>query len=86
MRTVRPSPVISRIISSTAWLDSGSRPDVGSSNSSRSGSWRIERASARRVFMPVEKPPTWLSSACSMPKRWAAARMRSATFLPRPRP
>ena len=44
MRTVRPSPVISRIISSTAWLDSGSRPDVGSSKRSRSGSCRIERA------------------------------------------
>ena len=34
--------------------DSGSRPDVGSSNSRRSGSWSTERASASRVFMPVE--------------------------------
>jgi hypothetical protein len=61
--TVRPSSVISRIRSSTAWLALGSRPDVGSSKSRRSGSWRIDRARARRVFMPVEKPPTRWSRA-----------------------
>ena len=54
MTTVRPSAVISRIMSSTAWLDSGSRPEVGSSKSSSSGSCRTERARASRVFMPVE--------------------------------
>ena len=46
--------VISRMSSSTAWDDSGSRPEVGSSKSSSSGSCSTERASARRVFMPVE--------------------------------
>ncbi len=48
MTTVRPPVVISRISSSTAADDSGSRPEVGSSNSSSSGSCRTERASARR--------------------------------------
>lgn len=86
MTTVRPSSVISRIISSTAWLDSGSRPEVGSSNSSRSGWCRIDRARARRVFTPVENPPTRLSSVCSTPKRAAASRMRRSIWSPRPRP
>ena len=86
MTTVRPSSVISRIMSSTAWDDSGSRPEVGSSNKRRSGSCITERARARRVFMPVEYPPTCWSSACSMPNRAADSRMAFAAASRRPRP
>ena len=50
--TVRPSPVISRMRSSTACDDSGSRPDVGSSNSSRSGSCSTDRAQRETGLHP----------------------------------
>lgn len=46
----------------------GSRPDVGSSSRSRSGSWRMARASAKRVFIPIEYARTFRSRASPMPE------------------
>ena len=79
MRTVLPSSAISSMRPSTARADSGSRPAVGSSSSSRSGSWSTARASARRARMPVEYPPTLRWRASAMPKRSAASAMRAST-------
>ena len=47
MTTVLPPSAMSSMRASTAWDDSGSRPDVGSSSSSSSGSCSTARARAR---------------------------------------
>ena len=57
--TVRPCSVASEPIRSmTSRVAVGSRPEVGSSRNSTSGSWRSARARARRLRCPVEVPCT----------------------------
>ena len=52
---------------------SGSRPDVGSSRNSTSGSCSSARASATRLRWPVEKPWTRWSARSAMPNRSSIA-------------
>ena len=78
MTTVRPSEVISRISSSTAWDDSGSRPEVGSSNSSSSGSCRTSGPGPVGSSCPSSSRRPAASRASAMPKRSAAAPMRAS--------
>ena len=55
MNTVRPScSTIARIISRNSWMPPGSRPLVGSSRISSSGSASRQRATPRRWRMPIE--------------------------------
>ena len=76
--TVRPRSVASDPIKSmTSRVAAGSRPDVGSSRNSTSGSWRSARASASRFRWPVEKPCTLSLARSIMPNSPRSSSTRS---------
>ena len=64
----------------------GSRPVVGSSRSSRSGSLMSDRAIVRRRFMPPDSGSTWLVGAIRRAGRTRAARRRAWPHSARGRP
>ena len=75
-----PKPSRRPISSSISSRPSGSSPAVGSSRSTRSGSWTMAWASLARCFMPVENPPMWRKRSSCSPTRpsTSLARCRAA--------
>ena len=75
--TVRPCSVASAPMRSiTSRVAAGSRPEVGSSRNSTSGSWSRARARARRLRWPVDVPWTGTSARSAMPKRSSRSLVR----------
>ena len=80
MMIVRSRPESSRMSSIVCLRPEGSRPEVGSSKISSSGSFMSAAAMPRRVSMPVEKPsircePAVVrSTACNSRASWTLVR------------
>ena len=78
--TVRPCSVASEPMRSmTSRVAVGSRPEVGSSRNSTSGSCSSARARASRLRCPVEMPCTRTSARSAMPKRSSSSSVRRST-------
>ena len=74
--TVRPSATRDRIMSRMSSMPAGSRPFIGSSRISSSGSPRRQAATPRRWRMPMEYFDTLSSARCRMPTRSSEGSMR----------
>ncbi len=80
MKTVWPRSRLSRATRSLTWrAATGSRPDVGSSRNSTSGSCNRVRASAMRCRMPLLYPPTRVSAASASSNRASSSSTRRVT-------